>query len=280
MSQIFKMIIALALALALSCSAFAQSDFEATKARAEGGDAQAQYELGLMYERGEDVRQNNQEAVKWYRLAAEQGDAMGQYRLGYMYSQGKGVDQNLTDDEMSAESAKWTRLSANQGNVKAQMSLGLLHQYGVGVAQNDQEAVKWFRLAAEQGEATSIEYLAIMDREGRGTAQNDKPLFADFSARASACEEYVKSISTRTNRYTGEVSDRFIWNPTYRIQGMARIQTFGNNLSLPFALLMLDENGSMIGDYIDYWCVTDENTGAVIEFELANQLKFGIQELY
>ena len=42
---------------------------------AEQGDAQAQNNLGLMYDAGQGVPQVNAEALKWYRLAAEQGDA-------------------------------------------------------------------------------------------------------------------------------------------------------------------------------------------------------------
>ena len=36
---------------------------------AEAGDAQAQYNLGLMYKRGFGVLQDYAEAVRWYRLA-------------------------------------------------------------------------------------------------------------------------------------------------------------------------------------------------------------------
>ena len=40
---------------------------------AENGVAEAQYSLGAMYANGEGVPQDDQEAMKWYRLAAEQG---------------------------------------------------------------------------------------------------------------------------------------------------------------------------------------------------------------
>ena len=38
-------------------------------------DARAQYNLGVKYANGRGVRQDDEEAVKWYRLAAEQGHA-------------------------------------------------------------------------------------------------------------------------------------------------------------------------------------------------------------
>ena len=40
---------------------------------ADQGDANAQYNLGLMYQKGKGVPQDYKEAVKWYMLAAEQG---------------------------------------------------------------------------------------------------------------------------------------------------------------------------------------------------------------
>ena len=84
-------------------------DFSATLAKAEQGDATAQCNLGIMYEFGKGVAQDDAEAVKWYRLAAEQGDAHGQYSLGLMYELGRGVAQDY------AEAMRWYRQAADQG---------------------------------------------------------------------------------------------------------------------------------------------------------------------
>ncbi len=77
---------------------------------AEGGIATTQYNLGVMYAKGQGVRQDDAEAVKWYRLAAKQGHARAQYNLGVMYNEGRGVPQDY------AEAVKWYRLAAKQGN--------------------------------------------------------------------------------------------------------------------------------------------------------------------
>ena len=58
---------------------------------AEQGDAKAQFNLGIMYERGQGVLQDYKTAVKWYILSAEQGYAKAQYNLGVMYALGQGV---------------------------------------------------------------------------------------------------------------------------------------------------------------------------------------------
>ena len=59
---------------------------------AEQGHANAQYNLGVMYEDGEGA--DDKEAVKWYRKAADQGHAFAQFNLGVMYHNGQGVPED------------------------------------------------------------------------------------------------------------------------------------------------------------------------------------------
>jgi TPR repeat protein len=61
---------------------------------AEQGHASAQSALGVMYDNGYGVLENDKTAVMWYTKAAEQGYARAQYNLGWMYATGEGV---LTD---------------------------------------------------------------------------------------------------------------------------------------------------------------------------------------
>ncbi len=61
---------------------------------AEQGDADAQFSLGAMYDKGRGVPQDDAEAVKWSRKAAEQGYADAQLNLGVAYELGQGVPQD------------------------------------------------------------------------------------------------------------------------------------------------------------------------------------------
>ncbi|MBI5436034.1 MAG: sel1 repeat family protein [Nitrosomonadales bacterium] len=67
---------------------------------AKKGNAEAQYNLGVMYRTGRGVPQDYKEARKWYRLAAEQGNALAQFNLGWMYAGGKGVPQDYVQSHM------------------------------------------------------------------------------------------------------------------------------------------------------------------------------------
>ena len=55
---------------------------------AEQGDADAQYNLGVMHAEGKGVPRDDRMAAQWYRRAAEQGDASAQNSLGLMYAVG------------------------------------------------------------------------------------------------------------------------------------------------------------------------------------------------
>ena len=80
--------------------------------RLQQGDAQAQNNLGVMYENGRGVPQDYDEAVKWYRLAAAQGDADAQNNLGVMYENGRGVPQD-NEEASQVVSARGCTLSAS-----------------------------------------------------------------------------------------------------------------------------------------------------------------------
>ena len=68
---------------------------------AEGGDPDAQYYVGVLYEKGADGEPNYAKAASWYRQAAEKGIARAAVNLGRLYDRGLGVEQN------SEEARKW-----------------------------------------------------------------------------------------------------------------------------------------------------------------------------
>jgi TPR repeat protein len=85
--------------------------------KAEAGDAKAQCDLGICYNKGEGVDKDEKEAVRWYSKAAEQGNARAQFYLGACYDNGTGVER----DEKAAFEL-WTK-SADQGDVEAKKAL-------------------------------------------------------------------------------------------------------------------------------------------------------------
>ena len=164
---------------------------------AEQGHGDAQFCLGVMYDNGEGLPENNAEAVKWYRLAADQGDASAQFCLGVMYDNGRGVPED------KAEAVKWYRLAAEQSEASAQFCLGVMYDNGEGLPENNAEAVKWYRLAADQGDASAQFCLGVMYDNGRGVPE-DKAEAVKWYRLAAEQSEASAQFCLGVMYYSGE----------------------------------------------------------------------------
>jgi len=80
------------------------------KPRADEGDAEAQFNLGLYYFQGLGGDRNYSEAAKLFRNAAEQGHVMAANNLGAMNMDGRGVPRNLP------EAWFWFAIVAHRGD--------------------------------------------------------------------------------------------------------------------------------------------------------------------
>ena len=87
---------------------------------AEQGDADAQFNLGVMYNNGKGVIQDYKTAVKWYTLSAEQGDVMAQKNLSINFALGRGVIEDNVYAHM------WANIARSNGNESAQEVLDIL----------------------------------------------------------------------------------------------------------------------------------------------------------
>jgi TPR repeat protein len=167
----------LLLTVLLTSTAFAAPDLDKNMAAAEQGNANAQFNLGLMYSEGIGVPENDAEAVKWYRKAAEQGHAEAESNLGWMYANGYGVPEN------DAEAVKWYRKAADQGQAVAQYNLGNMYYNGDGVPENSIRAYVWLSMAKTQGDTDAAKYLDKL----KPTMTNQQ--IAEAQALATQCYE-------------------------------------------------------------------------------------------
>jgi hypothetical protein len=78
--------------------------------KAEQGDAERQFNLGMLYYEGHGVTQDYAMARQWWEQAAAQGNAAAQYNLGVLYKKGQGVPQN------DATAREWFEKAAAQGH--------------------------------------------------------------------------------------------------------------------------------------------------------------------
>jgi len=166
------------------------------EAKAEQGDAEAQFNLGFCYDDGRGVTKDAKEAVKWYRKAAEQNYAPAQFNLGYCYANGQGVGKD------KQEAVKWFRMAAEQNYAPAQSNLGYCYDNGRGVEKDAEEATKWYRKAAEQGHPEAQSNLGYCYANGQGVDEDIVEAYAWFSVAAKADPDAAESRDLLRKRLT------------------------------------------------------------------------------
>jgi TPR repeat protein len=147
-------------------------------AQAKAGDPVAQYDVGVLYARGDGLVQDYASAFSWFHAAAAQGDVAAQYNLGVLYAEGRGVPVDL------GEAVNWYRRAADQNHPGAQFNLALAYANGAGTAQDYAAAARWYERAARQGLGPAMLNLAILYEQGSGTERSPIDAYAWYSAAA------------------------------------------------------------------------------------------------
>jgi TPR repeat protein len=124
-------------------------------AKAQRGDARAQFWLGSAYEQGSFGNVNLQEALRWFKKAAAHGDPDAQDALGQMYQEGEGLLQNYR------LAAKWYRRAAEHvpdlgAAGQGRNNLGLLYLDGLGVPKDYVRAYMWFSLVEDNTNLSDV----------------------------------------------------------------------------------------------------------------------------
>lgn len=130
------------------------------KPLAEQGDANAQFNLGLLYARGQGVKQDDGLALQWYHKAADQGLPEAQYNLGEMYFNGRGAFISRREAKL------WWMRSAAKDYPPAQFNLGIVYLYGYGSAQDTRKGMRLVTSAAKAGYRPAQTALARIYAEG------------------------------------------------------------------------------------------------------------------
>jgi len=128
---------------------------------ADQGDANAQCNLGIMYQKGLGVDRDQGQAFQLFQAAADKGNAQAQYQLAQMFAKGWGVPQSYSSALM------WTQKSAAAGDPDGENRMGWLYDEGYGVQKDSKQAVYYYRLAAAKGNADAAYSLDRPTKKGR-----------------------------------------------------------------------------------------------------------------
>ena len=142
---------------------------------ANRGMAEAQINLGMMFESGQGVLQNFDEAIKWYQLAASQGLIKAQEKLKLLINKAAAAQVNF--------------------------GLGVAFENGQGVPQDIMEAIRWYQLSADQGLIKAQEKLnLLLNKKFSKTVVKNKIIRPTNQAITKAKEEKLARIREQKNR--------------------------------------------------------------------------------
>ncbi len=173
------------------------TDPGALRALANGGSADAQNRLALLYINGNGVPKDVEKGIKLLHAAAAQNHPVAELNLGILTSAGLGVAKD------PAAAVQWFRKAAQQGDPGAQNQLGLAYEHGTGVPQNYADARDWYGKAVEQDHAEALFNLGIMNERGEGAAADQTAAVGLF--RKSAEKGFALAQIDLANHYlTGQ----------------------------------------------------------------------------
>jgi len=130
--------------------------------KAQSGDAEAQYWVGILYTEGK-VPKNLKEGGRWLLKSAEQGYAPAQCAYGLMSRLGN-----------PSVGERWMLRAAEQGDTEAQFWLGVAYEQNWFGTVDIEEAIKWYRKASEGGNPDAQVALGQKYEDGEGVEQNYK----------------------------------------------------------------------------------------------------------
>ena len=155
-------------------------------ALAEDGCAPAQRALGSLYERGQGVEKNAENAFEWTKKAAEQNDPVAMFNLACYHDKGFGAEKN------QQTALTWYRKAAEYGHPEAAALIASLIETGDrGLAKDMDEAVRWYQIAANRGNVLAMGRLAWLYSTGTGVPQD-----ATFACMMNTAILYARGEGT------------------------------------------------------------------------------------
>jgi TPR repeat protein len=146
----------------------AKKSIEDIKKAAEGGDAEAQYLLGIAYNAGEGVAADPERTAFWLKRAATRGFSRAQFAYGQRLYWGWG-----NTEPNKKEGFDWWTVAVENGNASAMLAIGETYLYGrEGVSGKDlTQAEKYFNQALSMGALEAETYLGRLYTEKATEAQ-------------------------------------------------------------------------------------------------------------
>lgn len=164
--SLYLFFLCVACSCALPGSVVDTERFKVMQNKAQAGDVESQYQLGMQYTLAGQYAWDSMRGYRWFVDAAEQGHADAQYMVGMGKLLGRGT---FSDLEGAVQSF---RLAARQGQERAQYQLGLAYLNGTGVGKDKPWGRQWLEQAAWNDHWDAQFMLGALFAKGVGGQEN------------------------------------------------------------------------------------------------------------
>ena len=134
---------------------------------AQLGDPHAQFAVGVMLAEGRGITQNKAQAARFFEMAAAQNHDTALYNLALIYVEGDARPEDLE------KAAELMERSAKLGNIAAQFDLAAIYKTGRGVRLDERKAAYWIGKAAETGMSNAELEYGIALYLGKGVKKDE-----------------------------------------------------------------------------------------------------------
>lgn len=159
--------------------------------------------MGILYDKGQGVEQNNDLALFHYKAAVENNNHPAQYILGLVYYFGR-----LNRPKNLKEAIRLIRLAAMAGLPYAQRVLGQFYQQGnihiqplnenvsdtrARIKKNEREAIRWYRRAAAGKDVSAMGILGKCHELGTGVEVDLEKALGFYAKAAEQQSPFVSN---------------------------------------------------------------------------------------
>lgn len=241
---------------------------------AKKGDADAQYNLGSVYETGFGVKRDLDEAVRWYKEAAAHDHQLAQLKLGILYVLGEGTRQSVI------KGTSWIQSAADNGNKFAKELYNKVLAPDIVLEMSAEEVVKKIKPFIDLGEKKSIAKLDAILKKAEQKAKKKQPeLTKRFTGKSK--NTLGKEVDIE-NQVPGFLDKKNQQGPNLRNSNLALLQREANagNAEAQFELGRLYDTGQKLDrdrQKAITWYTSAANQGhAESQYRLAVAYLFGI----
>ena len=190
------------------------------RARAEAGEAEAQYTLGVMFlqdlaaasgqtmsPEAPERRWDAQAIRNWFSNGVggpQNAEELARAKAYIAATMGADVAAQLAPLEYAEYGKSSFGYREALGDIKrghalAQLNLGAMYANGKGVPKDDGAAIIWFRKAAEQGHALAQYFVGAMYANGKGVPQDfvEAHMWYNLAASRLTGEDRSRTVAAR-----------------------------------------------------------------------------------